>query len=617
MAKTTSDLKSLKLLVIVESPNKCAHIKEYLKKAGYNATVMASVGHIMHLANGGTYCNSGISPDKDFEMNLQVSEDKYQVVQKLKEAVKNADLVYLMTDPDREGEVISWSLIKFLKLPKTKIRRSVTHEITPKAVVNAIENPIGLNENLVESGLARLAGDKIIGFRLSPISKTYIGAKSVGRVQSVGLKLVVDREKEIQAFIPETYFDLYLNFEKNKTKFKAKYVGNDNGAVDRLTSQKQVDDIKKRCKGKYIIEAIQQKEREESPKPPFSTATFQQEAASKLNLKVKDAMAIAQKLFEAGFITYMRTDDTNFAPEFIPTLQSYIESTFGKKAWTKPRVGKKQENAQEGHECLRVTDPSLSPDKYSTVDANLLNGKVYRLIWQRTIAAALPNAKISETGYLIDNSGEKFLLVSNEVTSQGYREVYSYKDDDADEEGLVKETFKKGEELKNCKLDDIKKETKPKPRYTEATLIKELQKRGLGRPSTYATIVETVLSETRGYAELQDKAIVPTERGIQLVNFLDRAFNNVINLNYTSEMEKDLDLIASGKKEKLDFLQDLYKTLEDTIKNNKEIQADPAQADAKVCPKCGATMVIRRSRFGKLFYGCSNYPKCNGIININ
>ena len=612
------DLKSKKILVIVESPNKIAHIRDYLRKAGYQVNVMASVGHIMQLANGGSYCNSGVTPEKDFDLNLQVSEDKYKVVQDLKAAVKTADLVYLMSDPDREGEVISWSLNKFLSIPKTKLRRAVTHEITPKAVVKAIENPIKLNEDLVDAGLARMTLDKMIGWRLSPIAKTYVGAKSVGRVQSVGLKLVVDREKEIQAFVPETYFDLYLNFSKNKTKFKAKYAGNNIiGNVDHLKTQAEVNSIKANCKGDFTIEAIKQKEKEESPKPPFCTATFQQEAASKLNLKVKDAMAVAQKLFESGAITYMRTDDTEFAPEFIPALQAYIEEAYGKSAFTKPRVGKKQENAQEGHECLRVTDPNLTPDKYNKIDVNPLNNKVYKLIWQRTIAAALPNTKISETQYLIDNNGEKFILVSNEITRLGYREVYSYKDDDQDEDGPVKETFKKGEVLQNCNLEDIKKETKPKPRYTEATLIKELQKRGLGRPSTYASIVETVLSVTRGYAELQEKAIVPTDKGMQLAAFLDRAFNNVINLDYTSNMEKDLDLIANGKKQKLAFLQAFYNNLEDTIKSNTEIQADPLQADGKVCPDCGAPMVIRRSKFGKLFYGCSKYPKCRGIINID
>ena len=611
------DLKNKKILVIVESPNKVQHIQKYLRDAGYKVNVMASVGHIMSLADGGSYYNSGVDPKNNFDLNLKVSEDKYKVVQQLKDQAKTADLVYLMSDPDREGFVISWSLVKFLKLPKTKYRRAVTHEITPKAVVKAIENPIPMDDNLVDAGLARMTLDKMLGYRLSPIGKTYVGAKSIGRCQSVGLRLVADREKEIQNFVPETYFDLYVNFEKNKTKFKAKFAGNNTiGNVDHLNSQKEVDAIKANCTKDYVIEAIKKKEKEESPKPPFCTATFQQEASSKLNLKVKDAMAVAQKLFESGRITYIRSDDTTIAPEFIPTLQAYIENAYGKKAWTKPRVGKKQENAQEGHECLRVTDPSLTPDDYNKIDANNLNQKVYKLIWQRTIAAALPNAKISETQYLIDNNGEKFMLVSKEITSLGYREVYTYKDDDAkDDSGVVKETFTKGEVLKNCKLEDVKKETRPPARYSEATLIKKLETSGLGRPSTYATIVETVLSATRGYAELQDKSIVPTERGMQLAAFLDRNFNNIINIDYTKKMEESLDKIASGKETKLEFLTEFYNTLEGTIKNNSEISAS-AQTTDEVCPLCGAPMVVRRSRFGSLFLGCSKYPKCRGIKNL-
>ena len=610
------DLKNKKLLVIVESPNKVSHIQKYLRDAGYKVSVMASVGHVMQLADGGSYYNSGVDPKNKFDLNLKVSEDKYKVVEQLKDQAKTADYVYLMSDPDREGFVISWSLVKFLKLPKTKYRRAVTHEITPKAVVKAIENPIPMDDNLVDAGLARMTLDKMIGYRLSPISKTYVGAKSVGRCQSVGLKLIADREREIQNFVPETYFDIYVNFEKNKTKFKAKFAGNNIiGNVDHLKSQAEVDAVKKNCIKDYVIEDIKKKEKEESPKPPFCTATFQQEASSKIGLKVKDAMAVAQKLFEAGNITYMRTDDTAFAAEFIPVLQSFIEDEYGKKAWTKPRVGKKQENAQEGHECLRVTDPALTPEKYNKIDANTLNQKVYKLIWQRTIAAALPNAKISETQYLIDNNGEKFILVSKEIISLGYREVYSYKDEDDKDDGPVKETFTKGEVLKNCKLEDVKKETRPPARYSEATLIKKLETSGVGRPSTYATIVETVLSTTRGYAELQDKVIVPTDRGMQLAAFLDRNFNSIINLDYTKNMEEDLDKIASGKETKLEFLTNFYNTLEDTIKNNKEIAPSQQEID-EVCPECGKPMVIRRSRFGTLFKACTGYPKCKHTESV-
>lgn len=444
-----NELKDKKLLVICESPNKVSHIRDYLKKAGYNVTVSASVGHIAVLANGGSYYNSGIDPQKNFELNLQVAEDKRQVITKLKDQVKNSDYVYLFTDPDREGAVIAWSLIKFLKIPKTKYRRITTHEITPKAVVHALENPIPLEEDLIEAGLARMTLDKMIGFSLSPVAKRYVGAKSVGRVQSVGLKLVVDREKEIKAFMPETYFDLYLHFNKNNVKFKAKFAGNNTiGNVDHLTTRAEVDAIKANCTKDYIVENIKRREKEESPKPPFCTATFQQEAASKLNLKVKDAMSVAQKLFESGRVTYIRTDDPTIAAEFVPVLQSFIESTYGKNAFTKPRQGKKQENSQEGHECLRITDPSLTPEIFATMDSNTLHQKVYKLIWQRTIAAALPNTKISETQYLIDNNGEKFILVSNEITELGYRNVYSYRDeDDKTSTGPVRETFKVGEKL--------------------------------------------------------------------------------------------------------------------------------------------------------------------------
>ena len=609
--------KNLKYLVIVESPNKCQHFQEYLRKAGYKVNVVASVGHVSNIKDGGNYYNTGIDPQNDFEMNLAISEDKHKVVQQLKDLSKTADHIVLATDGDNEGAQIAWSLIKFLGLKKGTYSRLITHEITPKAVVKAFENPVALDTDNAMASQARMCLDKLLGYRVSPIAKTYVGAKSVGRCQSCGLKLIADREREIQNFVPETYFDLYVNFEKNKTKFKAKFAGNNEmGNIDHLKSQAEVNKIINSCTKEYVIEDTKKKEKEESPKPPFCTATFQQEASSKLGLKVKDAMAIAQKLFENGAITYHRTDDTAFAAEFIPILQSYIEGVYGKKAWTKPRIGKKQENAQEGHECLRVTDPSLTPDDYNKIDANNLNQKVYKLIWQRTIAAALPNAKISETQYLIDNNGEKFILVSKEITSLGYREVYTYKDDDAkDDSGVVKETFTKGEVLKNCKLEDVKKQTKPSPRYTEATLIKKLETSGVGRPSTYATIVETVLSTTRGYAELQDKSIVPTERGMQLAAFLDRNFNNIINIDYTKKMEESLDKIASGKETKLEFLTEFYNTLENTIKNNSEISAS-AQTTDEVCPLCGAPMVVRRSRFGSLFLGCSKYPKCRGIKNL-
>lgn len=614
----TEDLKSKKILVIVESPNKVDHIQTYLRKAGYMVNVMASKGHIMELANDkSSYYNTGIYVDKDFEMNLQVSDDQKKRVMNLKNAVATADLVYVMSDPDREGESIAWSLVKFLKLPKSKTRRATTHEISPEAVVHAIENAVPFNENLAQAALARMSLDKMVGFRLSPIANTYIGAKSIGRCQSAGLKLVVDREREIQAFVPEAYYDVYLNFQKNKTKFKAKYIGTDKKTVEHLKDKAEIIGVKRACDQDYIILDINKREKQESPKPPFCTATFQQEANSKLGLKIKDAMDCAQKLFESGYITYHRTDDTTIGPEFVPALKSFIEGTYGKKSYVTPRKGKKAEGAQEGHECLRVTKPALTPELAETEIGNPLLVKVYKIIWQRTVAAAMPNATISETSYMIANHDQRFSLVSNEITNEGYKKVYSYKDSEDEDSTVVRETFDKGEKLQNTSLEDVAKATKPKPRFKESTFQAELEKRGIGRPGTWGTIIENVLSASRGYCVVDDKkCFVPTEKGMALIAFTDRAFPDLISINYTKDMETELDNIATGKNTREKFLLEFYQHMEDSIKNNKEINPGGASGEAPKCPKCGGTMVIRRSKYGKLFYGCTNYPKCNGIVNV-
>ncbi|MBO5423974.1 MAG: type I DNA topoisomerase [Lachnospiraceae bacterium] len=614
-----SNLKDEKFLVIVESPNKVKTVSNILKKAGYNkAIVMASVGHIMELQNGGPCFNSGIYPADNFRMSLKVAEDKTKVVANLKLAVKTSDKVYLMTDGDREGEVISWSLIHFLKLKEGTYFRAITHEITPKAIIHALENPVPLDMNLVEAGLARMRLDKLIGFGLSPVAKRYIGAKSVGRCQSVGLALVVDRENEITNFIPELYYELFLDFEKDGIHYpQAKYIGTAEEPKDKFSTEEEVNKVIKACNKAYIVKSVQSKTRKESPKPPFCTATFQQEAANKIGLKVKDAMSCAQKLYEGisidgehiGLITYMRTDDTEYSPEFIPELKSFIESTFGPEAYTAPRKGKKSGGEQNGHEALRVVDPTMTPEKLTDHLKNDLLVKVYKLIWQRTIASAMPDALYNETIYTIENNGHLFRFSNKTLESPGYLTVYNKTSIEAQQELLAE-----NEELKETNLSYYTLTTHPKPRYTEAALIKELQAREIGRPSTYATIVETILSAQRGYSELQEKEIVPTERGIQLANFLNRAFSEIINLNYTKEMETSLDLIAEGKLSWLDFMNAFYSDLLRNIEANKESET-PLETETKECPLCGAPMAIRRSRFGKLFWGCTKYPKCTGIVN--
>lgn len=617
------ELKQKNLLIIVESPNKCTTISNILKKAGYlNTKVVASYGHIMELGDGGPYHNSGIDPQKEFSLNLKVSPSKIDMVRKLKAHTKDADLVYLMTDQDREGELIAWSLIQFLSLPITKCVRATTHEITPKAVLYAIEHPTTLSSTLIDAALARLTIDKMIGYTLSPVAKAYLSARSVGRCQSAGLKLVVDREREIQNFVPEHYYDLFLQFSKNKQVFKAKYTGKSDKPIDRIIDPEQLAAIKTECNGNYVVQDIKQRTKKENPKPPFCTATFQQEAAAKLGLKVKDAMSCAQKLFEGlningehlGLITYMRTDATDLAPEFLPELEQYITATYGKNQYCIPKVGAKSATAQEGHEALRIVDPTLTPEKLKQYLSNDLLLKVYELIWNRTIASALKPAELSETTYTINNNNHLFKLVSTELRKLGYRVVYR---DELVPEAALTETFELNETLINPKLLELPKQTQPPSRFKEGTLIKELQKCEIGRPSTYATIIETVLSPNRGYCVLEDKFLVPTERGMQLSSFLDRSFSEIISLNYTKMMEADLDKIATGRLSKLNFLQAFYSQLEHALAANKETAGDTLQLDSKVCPNCQANMVIRRSRFGKLFYGCSRYPNCRGIIGID
>lgn len=615
--------KTDKILVIAESPNKVKTISAILKNAGYTkAVVVASVGHIMKLADGGPAYNSGIYPKQKFKMNLVVADDKSKVVEDIKQQAKTASKIFVCSDADREGEVISWSLLKFCELPLEKSFRAVMHEITPKAVVHAIENPIAFNDNLVNAGLTRMMIDKLIGYGLSPLGKKYLGAKSIGRCQSVGLKLVSDREKEIADFVPEMYFNLFLNFTKNSTPFKAKYSGYKTESIEKFTRQADVDAVINNCKnGSYTIEDCKKVKHQESPKPPFCTATFQQEAASRLGLKVKDAMSCAQKLFEGlkvdgehiGLITYLRTDSTELAPEFVPELKAYIENTYGIDKYVGARKAKQKETDQNGHEALRVTDPSMTPEKLSALINNELLVKVYKLIWQRTIASAMPSAVISETLYMINNNDHKFVLSSKELLSVGYKAVYEF--EDGQSFGAIP-TFEIGETLENTELEPIKKFTQPKARYTEASLVKELQAKGIGRPSTFVTIVETILSPTRGYAKLEEKHIVPTDRGMQLADYCNRSFPTLINLNYTKEMEETLDKIADGKIAWLDYMEIFYKNLQDIIGSTNETGIAPEMPE-KECPNCGKQMVVRRSRFGKLFYGCSAYPKCRGIISID
>lgn len=612
---------NMRKLVIVESPNKVKSIKEIL---GPSFIVMASVGHISEIRNSGLY-NMGIDPNNGFKADYAVSFDKKDIVKRLKEQSDIADIVYIASDPDREGEAIAWSLKKFLKIPNNKYQRVTFHEITKKAVLKAFENPRKIDDNLVSASHARQKLDKIVGYRLSPIARNKVNARSVGRVQSAGLKLIVDKENEINNFVVETYFDLFLLFSKNNVAFKAKYFGTEDKEIKRISSIEDIERIVKECKKTniYKIDSITTKEKYSNPKPPFTTSTFQQEVSNKLNISVKQAMSYAQKLFEGldingkhlGLITYIRTDSTEFAPDFLPELESYVKTVYGKKYYAKVRKTKKSENAQDGHEAIRPVDLEMTPERLSQYidDKNLL--KVYDIIYKRTIATAMSSSITSETTYTIINDKHLFNLVSKEMLFDGYKKAYG-SFEDKDDDATTSETFEIGEIIKHSTLEALEKHTNPPARYKESTFIKELEKRGIGRPSTFASTIETLLSESRGYCVLKDKSIVPTEKGMMLSNFLDESFSDIININYTSELEKDLDKIATNKLKEIDFLTDFYRKLDNTIEKIEPKKRELIIIEDKFCPKCGSNLVVRTGKYGD-FLACPKFPRCKYIEKID
>lgn len=609
--------KSKRYLMIVESPNKVKTITEILKSLGYsNIIVKASVGHITKIADSGLY-NMGIDPQNNFDIDYKISDDKRDVVYKLKEQVDLAYYVIIATDGDREGEAIAWALKKFLKISDKKYSRIMYHEITKQAIEKAIENSTEIDNKLVEAAQARSCLDKIVGYRLSPIAHQQINARSVGRCQSAGLKLVVDREKEIINFKEEKYYELYLNFMKNKINFKAKYIGDDIKDESKIYDKKLGAKIVNNClNNDYIIDKIETKELTQNAPLPFITSTYQQEVSSKLGINVKDSMNYAQKLFEGidingkhvALITYIRTDDAVISDDFIPFIKDYIEANFGKKYVGTVKKAKKGANTQAGHEAIRVIDLNMTPKKLESYVSDQRMLKIYNLIYCRTIASLMKSRVISDTQYLIKNGNYRFLLSSKEEKFDGWKKVYSYTDDKEKEE-IVKEKFDIGEKLKDTDLVVIEKTTQPPSRYTEASLIKTLDKLGIGRPSTYATIVTTLLDEKRNYCKIDNKKICPTDLALKLINFLDKSFPDIVDYKYTANLETSLDEIAKGKDTRVKFLTNFYSDLE------KEINKVTPNIEAKKCPDCGGNLIIRKGRYG-LFLGCSNYPKCNHIEKI-
>lgn len=614
-----------KYLFIVESPNKVKTISSIFKQLSYNnINTVASAGHITRLADTGKF-NLGIDVDNNFEGKYEILDDKKQAINKLKELVKDVDCVILASDEDREGEAIAYHLMKELKIPQTKYQRVTYHSITKNAILEGIEHSRKIDMDLVNAALAREATDKIIGYRLTNIAKRNTGAKSVGRCQSAGLKILVEREKEIKAFESKTFYELYLKFNKENNEYLAKYIGTENNKVSEFDTKEAVDNVIKECESSdYYVKSIVDRERKVNPKPPFITSTFQQECINKLGMSTEKATFCSQKLFEGieinkehkGLITYIRTDSSYINPEFVTELKDFVITNYGKEFYSPIKQAKKKATDQEAHEAIRVLDLSLTPKllaQYVT-DKDLLN--VYTLIYNRTLASSMSSAIYNDTVYTINNKDNLFQMTLTQLVFSGFKSVYDYIEDDEDAE--LKCSLQEKEKLENPELQPIKKETKPPKRYSESSLIKKLEDLGIGRPSTYNTIIKTLKDNNRGFCDMQNKSFIPTELGINTSDFLDKSFPNIINLNYTAELETDLDKIAQGNLDRVSFLSAFYKNLEDSI-----AKVDPESnnfsgknKEVVICSRCGAPMQIKKGPYS-IFWGCTNYPRCKGTESIN
>ncbi len=598
----------MKNLVIVESPAKSKTIEKYL---GSDYKVISSKGHIRDLATTGKF-GLGVDVENDFKPNYVIIKGKNKDVANIKKEVNNSDIVYLATDPDREGETISWHIFDEIKIPEEKYKRVVFHEITKDVVINAINNPGKINMNLVKSGETRRILDRIIGFRLSKLMQSKTGGKSAGRVQSVALKLIVDREREIRTFVPKEYWTIEADFSSFKAILE-KY----HGKEIEIPNEESADEILSVLSKSFKIESVTEKEKNKSAKEVFKTSTLQQLASTKLNFAPSKTMKIAQKLYEGidlgnetvGLITYMRTDSVRISDTFINETYGYIKKTYGDEYVGYVKKGKKNENIQDAHEGIRPTSIMRTPE---TVKAYLSNDeyKLYRLIYIRALASLMKDAKTLATTVILENNGYTFKATGSVLIFDGYLKVYGEFEDSED---VLLPDFKnyKSDVIVADKIDKQQHFTKPPARYTESSLIKEMESLGIGRPSTYATIVGTI--KERGYVILKDKKFEPTEIGEETTDKLQEFFSDVVNVKYTAQMEKDLDDIAEDKKDNIKLLHEFYDEFEPLVeKAFKEMDKKAPTETGETCPLCGGNLVIRKGKYGE-FVACSNYPNCKYI----
>ena len=597
-----------KNLVIVESPNKTKTISKYL---GNDYKVVSSVGHIRDLSTSGKY-GFGVDIENGFKPNYVPIKGKKKIINELKKDVNDADFVYLATDPDREGEAISWHLYDALNLKENKYKRIVFNEITKNVILDSFKHARDINIDLVHSQETRRILDRIIGFRLSKLMQSKTGGKSAGRVQSVALKLIVDKEREINAFVPENYYEIDAYFNE----FDAKLDSYNHKKIE-IKTESDAKEIVSKLSNTFKIEEVTKKEKKQNSKFPFITSTMQQLASIKLNFSSKKTMSVAQKLYEGitlkdetvGLITYMRTDSTRLSNEFIASTYQFIEDKYGSNYVGHVKVNKNKENVQDAHEAIRPTSINRTPE---SVKEYLSNDeyKLYSLIYHRALASLMADAKVLGTTVILDNNNYQFKATGHILTFDGYLKVYAPYEDNTDKILPDLENYKTGVVISN-KIEYTMHSTKPPARYTEASLIKELESLGIGRPSTYATIIDRI--KERDYVNIVDKKFVPTEMGIVTTDKLQEFFKDIINVEYTKEMEDDLDKIADGDMVWNKLLEKFYTDFEPKVKNAFDnMEKKEAEKTGETCPQCGSDLVVKQSKYGK-FIACSNYPECKYI----
>lgn len=605
-------------LVIVESPAKAKNIKGYLGR-GYD--VVASMGHVRDLPSA----RLSVDIEHDFTPKYAIIKGKENFVKELQKKADKSDYVYLATDPDREGEAISWHLATILGLDTDDKNRVTFNEITKHGVEQGMEHPRKIDKDLVDAQQARRILDRLIGYKLSPfISQKIRRGLSAGRVQSVALRLVVDREEEIRAFKPEEYWSIDAKFTDPPSKkvFAAAIYGK-NGKKIKISNKEESDTILSELEGaEYIVSAVKKGTRKKSPTPPFITSTLQQEASRRLSFQARRTMKAAQELYEGvdvegmgtvGLITYMRTDSLRISEEARAAGNQFILENYGEKYLPKkPRYFKSKGNVQDGHEAIRPSMPNVTP---AQVKSSLTNDqyKIYKLVWERFIASLMENC-LQETVRVEITAGDYTFTASGyTVKFDGFTVLYEEsKDDAADDSSSPLPDIKTGDKLRLKSLFGNQHFTQPPARYTEASLTKALEENGVGRPSTYVTITSTIVA--REYVKREGKQFVPTELGEAVIKLLKDKMPNIVNVKYTSKMEEDLDKIDSGEKNYIDMIRRYYEDFEAPLEQAKKdmqgvkIKLKEEETD-EVCEKCGRKMVVKVGRFGK-FLACPGYPEC-------